>query len=82
MHSARGDVQVAVDDLRAAGRPTARLGLRLSCANERARHFAINLRRDLIDIDTRIGEECTGIIDLVDAPGVELDVHESGGLQL
>jgi hypothetical protein len=37
------------------------------------------LRRDPIDIDTGIGEECTGIVDLVDAPGVELDVHEAGG---
>ena len=73
---------VAVDSSRAAGRPTARLGLRLSCANERARDLAVDLRRDLIDIDARIGEECTCVIDLVDAPGVELDVDESGGPQL
>jgi hypothetical protein len=73
---------VAAGGLRAAGWRTAGLAFGLSCADERARHFAINLRRHPIDIDTCLREECTGVVDLIDTPLVKLDIYESGGLQL
>ena len=67
---------------RATGRAAARFALRLSCADERARHLAINLGRDPVDVDAGVGEERPRIVDLIYPPRFELDVKEPCRLQL
>src|SRR3954462_14875281 len=85
-HAARRDcatgIPVDAGGSCAAPRATAALGLRLPGADECAREAAFDLRREAIDIDTAVRQERARVIDLVNAPGFDLDIRKAGATQL
>src|SRR5256885_2345980 len=66
----------------AAIRAAAALRLWLACADESTRELVLDERCDAVDVDPRIAQKRTRIVDLVDAPGFDFDVGEPGRAQL
>src|SRR6266850_7036692 len=50
--------------------------------NERAREAAVHFGRDAIHVHTAVGQKRPRILDLIDAPRIELDVREPRRLEL
>ena len=63
--------------LGAARRTAATLRLRLSRAHEGAGEAVLDLWRQAVDIDSALGQERARIVDLVDAPGLDIDVGKA-----
>src|SRR5579871_100113 len=57
-------------------------GLRFNGADEGAHEFAVDLRRDFVDVDALTGEKLAGVFDAIDARGFEIDLIESDGPEL
>src|SRR3954447_12262182 len=74
--------EIASESSTATRRPAARLAFRFSCTDERAGDLALELRRDAIDVESRAGEKRTRVFNLVHAPGFDIDVDKTSGLQL
>src|SRR5581483_751763 len=67
----------------AAVRPTAGLNARrLYCADECAQELLVHLRSETIDVDSRSRQKLSGILDLINASWLDLDLLKSGRLQL
>src|SRR6478752_4296737 len=66
----------------AAARRAAARRLGFSRPHERAHEFAFDFWRQLIDIETALGEELARILDVVDAPRLHLDIGKPRRPQL
>src|SRR6187431_2005776 len=79
---AAGRIEIVMTDRSAAARPSA-AGFRLGFpgANEGAGNLPIDLRGNVIDVDARFRQKRPRILDVVDAPWFDGDIHvlESAG---
>src|SRR5262249_12132669 len=67
---------------RAAIRAAAAQGLTFAGADERTGELVLDERSHPIDVNTRLSEVASRILELVDAPRLELHIDESGRAQL
>src|SRR5438105_15781293 len=63
----------------AAFRSAAALRLRLPRTDEGAGELVFDPRRQSIDVHAAFRQVCARIVEFVDAPWLDLDVHEAGG---
>src|SRR6187401_1324766 len=76
---AAGRIEIVMTDRSAAARRSA-AGFRLGFpgANEGAGNLPIDLRGNVIDVDARFRQKRPRILDVVDAPWFDGDIHEAG----